>query len=162
MPESARHNRSLNLTDEIWIRLHQAYLAVGQASPEALRKSDFVERVLQAGISAELALAQVSLPSRPTRARRAEAVPAPKLGDVPVPAEHRATPEPSTSGRPAATAPRQAPVPPSAGDRPRQTAAERRREAAARLAAIAAPPRRPPAIQSAAKVQPVSEEDEGS
>lgn len=135
-PSDRRHNRSLNMRDEIWDWLHRAYLAAGSASLEREAKSDYVERVIAEGIRAVARSRGVSDCYRPpvveSVADAAAAVPA--------------------TAPPAHTPPSPVRQPPVAVAAPRLTAAERRQQRAARLLQQTAPTIHPPTIQTAASV----------
>ena len=139
MPSDRRHNRSLNMRDEVWDWLHRAYLASGSVSPERQVKSDYVEEVIVEGIRAVARKRGVSDCFRPpTMAEPAfpAAVPPP-----PAPAAH----VPSAVRQPLAT-PRT----------PRLSAEERRLQRATRLLQQTAPTLHPPVIPTAAS-RPESE-----
>jgi hypothetical protein len=138
MPSDRRHNRSLNMRDEIWDWLHRAYLAAGSASLEREAKSDYVERVIAEGIRAVARSRGVSDCYRP-----------PVVDSAPDAAP--ATPPPPP---PAHTPPSPVRRPPAAVATPRLTAEERRQQRAARLLQQTAPTLHPPTIQTAASRPP--------
>jgi hypothetical protein len=117
------HHRSIRMTDELWARLHRAYYAAAQVSPEPLSKSEWLERVLEAGM-------QVHTPVR-------------SLDPVELP--------PSPAATAPVAPPSPAPSPPLAPPRSRaaQSREERRARALEAVARRSAPLLRPPAIRSA-------------
>jgi hypothetical protein len=137
MPSDRRHNRSLNMRDELWDWLHRAYLAAGSVSLEREGKSDYVEEVIAEGIRAVALRRGVSDCYRPPVQE-----PRPPLPSA-VPSE----PSPAHAPTPV----RQPVV------QPRLTAEERRQQRAARLLQNTAQPLHAPIIPTAAS-RPDSEE----
>jgi hypothetical protein len=132
MPSDRRHNRSLNMSDDLWNWIHRAYQAVSWARPDKETKADFLERVLSAGLQAVTAEAGVPDCYLP---QAATSVPVAPLSP-PVPS----TPPPSP----------RIPPPSRVPSGPRLSAEERRQQRAARVLQSAGPPLRPPAIPTAA------------
>ncbi|MGH7749460.1 MAG: hypothetical protein ACREQ5_32540, partial [Candidatus Dormibacteria bacterium] len=94
MPSDRRHNRSLNMRDDLWDWLHRAYLAAGSVSAEREAKSDYVEEVMAEGIRAVARKRGVSDCFRPLIVERSLEAPQPAAEATPPsppPAAHRAT-----------------------------------------------------------------------
>lgn len=138
MPSDRRHNRSLNMRDELWDWLHRAYLAAGSVSLEREGKSDYVEEVIAEGIRAVALRRGVSDCYRP-----------PVQEPRPIQPPHAAPYEPPPAHAPA---PVRQPV-----VQPRLTAEERRQQRAARLLQNTAQQLHAPVIPTAAS-RPDSEE----
>jgi hypothetical protein len=140
MPSDRRHNRSLNMRDEVWDWLHRAYLASGSVSPERQVKSDYVEEVIVEGIRAVARKRGVSDCFRP-----------PAMAEPTLPAV-----EPRPSPPPAAHVPSAVRQPVATPGTPRLSAEERRLQRATRLLQQTAPTLHPPVIPTAAS-RPESE-----
>jgi|HubBroStandDraft_6_1064221.scaffolds.fasta_scaffold890276_1 hypothetical protein len=140
MPSDRRHNRSLNMRDEVWDWLHRAYLASGSVSPERQVKSDYVEEVIVEGIRAVARKRGVSDCFRPPTMAESS-LPAVEPPPLPPPA----APVPSAVRQPLATS-----------RIPRLSAEERRLQRATRLLQQTAPTLHPPVIPTAAS-RPESE-----
>jgi hypothetical protein len=134
MPSDRRHNRSLNMRDEVWDWLHRAYLASGSVSPERQVKSDYVEEVIAEGIRAVARKRGVSDCFRP-----------PTMVEPAVPVV-----EPRPSPPPAAHVPSAVRQPVATPGTPRLSAEERRLQRATRLLQQTAPTLHPPVIPTAA------------
>jgi hypothetical protein len=141
MPSDRRHNRSLNMRDEVWDWLHRAYLASGSVSPERQVKSDYVEEVIGEGIRAVARKRGVSDCFRPPAMAQSALLPAVDQPPSPPPAAH----VPSAVRQPLATS-----------RIPRLSAEERRLQRATRLLQQTAPTLHPPVIPTAAS-RPESE-----
>jgi hypothetical protein len=140
MPSDRRHNRSLNMRDEVWDWLHRAYLASGSVSPERQVKSDYVEEVIAEGIRAVARKRGVSDCFRP-----------PTMAEPAFPVV-----EPRPSPPPAAHVPSAVRQPVATPGTPRLSAEERRLQRATRLLQQTAPTLHPPVIPTAAS-RPESE-----
>ena len=133
-----RRSRTVNVHDELWDRIHRAYLAAAQASAEHVSKSEFLEEVFEAGLAAVAARLGLRSPAPPAMPSAA----------TPVAGLPESAPAPAVPPPPARSTP--APEPPPAAGRRKPTAEERRAAAMERLRRQAAAPLHPPAIPTAA------------
>lgn len=150
-----RHTRSVNVTDELWARLHHGFLDAARAVPGTMTKSEYLERVFEVGlrgVAAELGLVPPSAVLAPPAPRRA-----PQFMPRERPAAVSASPGDAELAAPAASQPS------ARSSTRRKSQAELQEERKARLLERAGAPIRPPVIRTASELAPaVAQTDQAS
>jgi len=144
-----RHTRSVNVTDELWARLHHGFLDAARSVPGTMTKSEYLERVFEVGlrgVAAELGLVPPSAVLAPPAPRRApQSMPRERP-----PAAISASPGDAELAAPAV------PLPPARSSMRRKSQAELQQERKARLLERAGAPIRPPVIRTASELAPAA------
>jgi hypothetical protein len=141
-----RHTRSVNVTDELWTRLHHGFLDAARAVPGTMTKSEYLERVFEVGlrgVAAELGLVPPSAVLAPPAPLRA-----PQSMPRERPAAVSASPGDAEQAAPAASQPS------ARSSTRRKSQAELQEERKARLLERAGAPIRPPVIRTASELAP--------
>jgi hypothetical protein len=141
-----RHTRSVNVTDELWARLHHGFLDAARSVPGTMTKSEYLERVFEVGlrgVAAELGLVPPTAVLAPPAPRRApQSIPRER------PVAISASPGDAELAAPAA------PLPSARSSMRRKSQAELQEERKARLLERAGAPIRPPVIRTASELTP--------